>query len=245
MPPPLIGLTSTRVTNRVGFLSSEVKDAYTQAVALAGGMPVILPLGLPEASLRESLTRLDGLLLTGGGDIAPERYDSRPHPLVAEVDPGRDQEEILLFQDALQAGLPILGICRGLQVINVAMGGTLYEDILDQRPDSIKHQYSLEKPRTYLAHAVQLDGNGRLASILGGPEVQVNSLHHQGIRRLAPGLQASACAPDGLIEAIEVPGNRFALAVQWHPEWMQDDAGMRKLFGEFVTAASEHVKHEA
>jgi putative glutamine amidotransferase len=245
MAPPLIGLTSTRVTNRFGFLSSEVKEAYTQAVARAGGMPVIIPLGLPEAGLRESLTRLDGLLLTGGGDIAPERYDSRPHPLVAEVDRGRDQEEIQLFHDAMQMELPILGICRGLQVINVASGGTLYEDILDQRPDSFKHQYSIEKPRTYLAHTVQLDGSGRLPSILGGPEIQVNSLHHQGIRRLAPGLEATACAPDGLIEAIEVPDHRFALAVQWHPEWMQDDAGMRRLFEEFVRAASEHAKHEA
>jgi putative glutamine amidotransferase len=243
--PPLIGLTATRATNRYGFLSSEVKEAYTQAITSAGGMPVILPLGLPASILKEALSRLDGVLLTGGGDIAPERYGNRPHPLVAEVDEGRDQEEIQVFQNAGQAGLPVLAICRGLQVVNVAMGGTLYEDILDQYPGAIKHQYSLEKPRTYLAHTVHLNGSSRLTSILGSPEVQVNSLHHQGIRRLAQGLQASACAPDGLVEAVELPGSRFVLAVQWHPEWMQDDPGMRRLFAEFVAASGEHIRRAA
>jgi putative glutamine amidotransferase len=244
VPRPLIGLTATRVNNRYGFLSSEVKEAYTQAVINAGGIPVIVPLGLPASTLKDTLGRLDGVLLTGGGDIAPERYGSHPHPLVAEVDKGRDQEEIQVFQDAVQAGLPVLGICRGLQVVNVALGGTLYEDILDQRPGAIQHEYSLKKPRTYLAHTVHLNGSGRLASILGGPEIQVNSLHHQGIRRLAQGLQASAYAPDDLVEAVELPGPGFVLAVQWHPEWMQDDPGMRRLFAEFVASASEFMRRE-
>jgi putative glutamine amidotransferase len=144
--------------------------------------------------------------------------------------------EIHLIQQALQARQPFMGICRGLQVINVALGGSLYEDILDQRSGALRHAYGDLQPRNYLAHTVQLEESSLLASYLGASELQVNSLHHQGIRRLADGLKAAAIAPDGLVEAFEMPGYPFALAVQWHPEALQEHTSMQRLFQAFVKA---------
>jgi putative glutamine amidotransferase len=214
-----------------------VPEAYVQAVLNGGGCPVIIPLGQPEAALRRLLSSLDGVLFTGGGDVAPERYGSQPHPKVDGVDLDRDRVEIQLLQDALQKELPFLGICRGLQVINVATGGSLYEDLVDQHPAHTRHQFSGEYPRDYLAHEVQVDPASRLAGILGSTILKVNSLHHQGIRSLAPRLQSSALSPDGVVEAIELPSYPFGMAVQWHPECLPDMPEMQALFRAFVFAA--------
>jgi putative glutamine amidotransferase len=224
----------------MGYPQFAVMEAYISALAQAGACPVVIPLGLDEERLDALLPRLDGMLFTGGGDVHPERYGSQMHPLVDNVDADRDRLEIHLLRGAVQAGLPFLGICRGLQVINVALGGSLYEDLLDQMPHAARHQYSPEYPRDYLAHDVQVDGNSRLASILEGKSFGVNSLHHQGIKELAPGLTATALAPDGVIEAFELPGHPFGIAVQWHPEWLQAHAPMRALFRVFVQASDEH-----
>lgn len=238
MNPPLIGLTTYSFLNKNKLTHNAVSEAYTRAVQNAGGLPVLIPLGLSETSLDGLLSRLDGLLFTGGGDVQPERYGSQPHPLVAGMDLDRDRLEIHLLQSAVAKEKPFLGICRGLQVINVALGGTLYEDILDQRPGALRHQYSPGFSRDYLAHPVEVHPDCRLARILGAAAAPVNSLHHQGINRLAPGLQPTAWSPDGLVEAFELPAHPFGLAVQWHPEELQEHAPMRALFHGFVKAAA-------
>jgi putative glutamine amidotransferase len=238
MNHPLIGLTTFRNKSAAGLSQISVTEAYVNALIGAGAAPLLIPLGLPETVLQTIFSRLDGILFTGGGDVNPGLYQGQDHPLVDEVDPDRDRIEIQLIQKASRSSLPFLGICRGLQVVNVALGGTLYEDILDQRPGSQRHQFWPEQPRNHLAHPVEIEPTSRLAAILGVDRPEVNSFHHQGIRDLAPVLAASAYAPDGLIEAVELPDHPFGLAVQWHPEWLvMDSAAMRELFKELVHAA--------
>jgi putative glutamine amidotransferase len=207
-------------------------------VARAGAIPVLIPLGLPEDDLNQLLSSLDGVLFTGGGDIDPALYGGVPHATVHEIDPDRDQMEIHLVRRAVERGGPFLGICRGLQVINVALGGSLYTHIQDQHPNALKHDFFPGHPRNFLAHPIKVDEGTTLAGILDQPVVQVNSLHHQGIHRLAPSLTPSAYAPDGLTEAIELRSHPFGLAVQWHPEWLQDQDEMRALFEAFVQASA-------
>jgi putative glutamine amidotransferase len=245
MGSPLIGLTSYRHLNVYGIPLNSITEAYGRAVSNAGAIPVMIPLTLPEDSLDELLERLDGILFTGGGDVHPERYGSQEHPLVDDVDSDRDRVEIHLLNRMLEHGLPFLGICRGLQVINVALGGTLYEDILDQRPNSLKHQYYPNWPRNYLAHNVQVRQGSQLRSLLGSPTIEVNSLHHQGIRKLATPLKATAFAPDGVIEAFELADHPFGMAVQWHPEWLQEHPPMQSIFRAFVQAADEKIPHRS
>jgi putative glutamine amidotransferase len=236
LPAPLIGVTTYSFTSNTGHPQFALNQAYIKSLHGAGACPLLIPSRLAGDVLQTFLSRLDGVLFSGGGDVRPERYGSQPHPLVTEIDEDRDELEIELVRQVAQAGLPFLGICRGLQVINVALGGSLYEDILEQRPDSLKHQNVAEHPRDYLAHSIQVQPGSRLAGILGGTDVQVNSLHHQGIRRLAPGLAATAHAPDGVIEAVELPEHPFGLAVQWHPECIQAYPPMQSLFRAFVEA---------
>ncbi len=243
MSLPMIGLTGWRTTNQQGSPSTTVSEKYTQAVAGAGAVPLIIPLGLPEDHLEALVARLDGILFTGGGDVHPARYGSEMHPRVDSIDEERDRLEIWLVRRAAQRAVPFFGICRGIQVINVALGGTLYEDILDQMPGGQRHQFTSGEPRNFLAHPVRVAEGSRLAGILGSLEVGVNSLHHQGIRRLAPLLQATAWAPDELVEAVELPGHPFGIAVQWHPEWLQEHAAMRALFRAFAEATD--VKRKA
>jgi putative glutamine amidotransferase len=243
VPYPLIGLTGWQTRNEKGHPSTSVSMKYTQAVAEAGGIPLIIPLGLLEEQLERLAARLDGILFTGGGDVHPGRYGSAMHPLVSEIDEDRDRVEICLIREAARGEKPFFGICRGVQAINVALGGTLYEDILDQMPGGQPHQFSGQAPRNTLAHPVRVREGSRLAGILGSPETGVNSLHHQGLRLLAPGLAPVAWAPDGLVEAVELTGHPFGLGVQWHPEWLQEHAPMRALFRAFVEAAK--VKRDA
>jgi putative glutamine amidotransferase len=184
------------------------------------------------------LPRLDGLLITGGGDIDPARFGGPQHPRVYDIDTRRDDFEISLVQMAVKKGIPFLGICRGTQVINVALGGTLYTDLADQYPGALKHDNYPDIPRGYLAHHVSICTESRLALILGGDNFQVNSLHHQGLNYLAPDLSAAAFAPDRLIEAVELVGHPFGIGVQWHPEWMQEHEPQRQLFQALVQVAS-------
>lgn len=245
MPSPLIGLTTYRHLNQYGLPLNSITEAYVRAVSEAGALPMLIPLGLAEKTLDALLARLDGIVFTGGGDVAPERYGSQPHTLVDDVDADRDRVEVHLLNRTLEQGLPFLGICRGLQVINVALGGTLFEDILDQRANSLKHQYYPNWPRSYLAHSVRVEEGSRLGQMLGLPTVQVNSLHHQGVRDLAAPLQATAFAPDGVIEAFELAGHPFGVAVQWHPEWLQEHPPMQSIFRTFVRAADEKTTHRS
>ncbi len=236
MVTPLIGITTFRTLSRNNFPTIGVNEAYVQAVSQAGGTPVLIPLGLPEPTLVELMPHLDGIIFTGGGDVHPARYGNQPHPLVNSVDEDRDRVEIALFRAAYDRKMPFLGICRGLQLVNVALGGSLYEDLLAQNPQSIKHDFFSDQAPDYLAHPITVEQDTRLAGILGATSLEVNSLHHQGIRRLAAGLRAIAHAPDGLIEAVQVNDYPFGLAVQWHPEWMQAQLSMRAVFSEFVRA---------
>ncbi len=238
---PLIGLTTSGTLNRKKRLRFCMDEVYTSSIVKAGACPVIIPPGLSEAALDSLTSHLDGILFTGGGDVHPKFYGNDLHPLVSEIDTERDHLEIRLASQAVQSGLPCLGICRGIQVINVALGGTLYEDLLDQRPNSIQHQFSPGHRRDFLAHPVQVQGGSRLADILTAETVQVNSFHHQGINRLAPGLQATAYAPDGLVEAFELPEHPFCLAVQWHPECLGSHPCMQALFQSFTHAAALHL----
>jgi putative glutamine amidotransferase len=236
MSIPLVGVTASRIHNSKGFPTMMVMEAYTRAVAEAGAIPLIIPLGISSESLQTIVDRLDGILFTGGGDVRPQVYGSQDHPLVSEIDDDRDRVELDLFRLLNSTGKPFLGICRGIQLINIALGGTIYEDILDQHPGALKHDCS-HYARNYLAHPVEITEDSQLRRILGTSQVEVNSLHHQGLRQLAPGAKATAWSPDGIVEAIEVPGYSFGLAVQWHPEWLQEHPSMRDLFRTFVQAA--------
>lgn len=235
MSHPLIGITARHAPTTQGLPAVQILRAYVMAIVEAGGVPVLIPPDLPEDGWRSLFDRLDGILFSGGADISLEHFNGEPHPTVIE-EPVRDAIELPLLRAAVERDMPFLGICRGFQVMNVALGGTLYTHILDQLPNALQHDWQ-DKPRTTLAHPVRVEEGTRLAEILGAPMLQVNSLHHQGIKDLAPNLKATAFAPDGLIEGIELPDHKFALAVQWHPEWMTSHVEMRKLFKEFVSAA--------
>ncbi len=236
MPAPLIGITCSRDNNSFGYPVLDIPEVYIQALLTAGANPVIIPLGLPQDRLQAVFSRLDGVLFSGGGDVDPDAYGGGDRSLATYIDPDRDRVELQLLQHTLADQKPFLGICRGLQLINVGLGGTLYEDLLAQRPDTQRHQFSGMQPRQEPAHWVEVTPGSRMAHVLGATSTGVNSFHHQGVRQLAPGLLASAFGPDGVIEAFELPGYPFGLAVQWHPEWMVGDPGMAGLFRAFVQA---------
>lgn len=240
---PLIGLTTYRNLNPIGFNQFSLAEAYSEALIKAGACPVLIPLGLPEATIKELPNHLDGFLFTGGGDIHPQAYGDQFDSQVKEVDTDRDRLELSLLQEILRQRLPFFGICRGLQLINVGFGGILYKDILDERPGALKHQCSPDWPRNHLAHPVQMEEESRLGKILGRTELMVNSLHHQGVKELSASLKLTAFAPDGIVEGFELPDYPFGLAVQWHPEWLQEHPSMQALFRSFVEAArDEHTK---
>lgn len=234
---PIIGLTTSRTSSKHGYMLHSAAEAYVKAVAGAGGCPVLVPVGLGEAAYQALLPRLDGVLFTGGGDIHPGYYGAEADPQATLVDSERDQMELGFLEYAVQNGLPFLGICRGLQLVNVGLGGNLYGDILSQRPGSQRHDFFPELPRDHLAHPVQIEPDSRLASILGRTSLKVNSLHHQAVRDPAPGVRVTARAGDGVVEGLELDGHPFGLAVQWHPEWLQHDDAMRALFQAFTGAA--------
>lgn len=237
---PIIGLTTYRkvAAQATPLPVMALMPSYVEAVAAAGGVPILIPLGLDEDSLRILISHLDGLVLTGGGDIAGEHYRSEHTEFIFDVDTDRDRVELFLAREAVAQGKPLLAICRGHQMLNVALGGTLYEDVLEWMPGAIKHDFFGVFPRNHQAHPVAIEPDSKLAKTLGIREAHVNSLHHQGIRDLAPGLMAAAHAPDGLIESVEAVGHPFALGVQWHPEnLIHDDPVMLSLFRGLVEAA--------
>lgn len=237
MALPVIGLTASRSasSSRIPIISTN--EAYIQAILLAGGLPFLIPPNLPPDRVGDFMKNLQGLLLTGGGDIAPHLYHGNHHPRVYDVDPGRDSLEIALVKQAVDANLPFLGICRGIQVINVAMGGTLYTDIGDQLPGALKHDSPAGEPRDRIAHNVEISPGSLLIRIVAETSLPVNSLHHQGIFAVAPSLVPTACAPDGLIETVEVQNHPFGLGIQWHPEWLPEDKAMQAIFRGFIQAA--------
>ncbi len=236
---PVIGVTPHRHKNEAGRLQILIAEDYLTAVTRAGGIPLMIPLGLDEEQLDGIFSLLDGLLLTGGGDMDPQSYGVQTQSQLIFVDPDRDRVELQLSRKALDTGLPFLGVCRGHQVINVALGGTLYTDISDEYPDALQHQFAGEWPRDHLAHSVRIEPKSRLAQIMGTEQVDVNSIHHQAIRKLASALIETAHAPDGIIESTILPEHPFGITVQWHPECLQAYQPMRALFRAFVDAAQK------
>lgn len=217
------------------------RQSYIEAIVSAGGIPFLIPLVTQEEVLRALYDRTDGLLLAGGGDIAPEYYGEKPHEHLGMMDPLRDQIELPLTRWAFADGKPILGICRGVQVLNVALGGTLYQDIASQLETPLAHDSSYELcDWTHLAHELRLDPDSRLARLLGTPSLLTNSLHHQSLKDIAPGLRPVGWAPDGVVEAVEGTNGQFMLGVQGHPEALLTHAEprWRAMFQAFVASSA-------
>lgn len=218
-----------------------VRRGYVDAVLAAGGLPWLLPPDLDEATLRACYQRADGILLSGGADLDPAHYNEARHPALGEVHPERDRVELPLARWAIADDVPLLAICRGIQVLNVALGGTLYQDLASQYATSIDHQAGIHQQRWDGAdHPISLDPQSRLAALLATTELAVNSLHHQALREVAPQLRVVGHAPDGVIEAVEAPRATFAIGVQCHPEqlWQTRDPRWRRVFAGLVQAAA-------
>ena len=240
---PLIGVTPLWDEERQ---SVWMLPDYLEGIQQAGGVPVVLPFGLPsaakndgslEAAIEEMVERFDGFLFTGGPDVSPGLYGQDDMGGKIKTCPRRDELEVPLLKKAVAAGKPIFGICRGLQLINAVLGGTLYRDLPSEHPSEIVHRQA--KPYGRYTHTVELRGPLQviLSDLIESNTLPVNTLHHQAVRELAPGLEAMAVTPDGLVEAFYAPGTRFLWAVQWHPEYLfRNDAASRRLFKKFVEA---------
>lgn len=233
MKKPVIGLIPLVDEGRDSFW---MLPGYMNGIARAGGIGVMLPLTDEDADIEEMLSRFDGFLFTGGHDVSPSMYGHEKTELCGDCCEGRDAMEKKLLLGALAMDKPVLGICRGLQLMNAVLGGTLYQDIPKQHPSETNHR--MAAPYGRAEHTVDIQPGTPFAQ-LGMPEtIGVNSCHHQGILELAPELKAMAIAPDDLVEAAYVPGKKYACAVQWHPEFFPvEDAISGMIFKSFVAAA--------
>jgi putative glutamine amidotransferase len=243
--PPLIGVTTSAV--RLPTDARPLPEAdppmpelalgmvYLRAVERAGGVPVaLLPLG--AAAIGPLVDSLAGVCLSGGPDLDPSAYGAEPHPQLGTVEPELDAFELAVARRADALGLPVLGICRGAQTLNVARGGTLHQHVADVTDGSVDHRRA--EPGGVATHPVRITPDSRLAQIVGGTEATVNSFHHQAVDRLGSGLRAVAWSPDGLVEAIEGPGPQLYLGVQWHAETLGASPEHARLFGALVEAAA-------
>lgn len=216
------------------FLASD----YCNAVLKAGGIPVIIPQIEEPERLLELLDRLDGVMFSGGCDVDPKCYGERVKSYCGTLIPRRDEEEALLCRAAFKKKLPVLGICRGLQIMVVGCGGSLYQDLAREN-DAAEH-FALMYPRNCVSHKINLKPDSKLREIFGADSIGVNSYHHQGVKSLPSGAKAAAESSDGVIEAVEFTGGHpFAIGVQWHPEMMFDSKEQMKLFEAFIEAAKE------
>jgi len=234
---PLIGIPCSTHSDSEGRPKGfRLNQAYVRAISQAGGTPIMIPPIGDADVLRAQFNLLDGLLLPGGSDIAPSFYGAEPHPEQDPTDVPLDEAELTLARWALSELKPVFGICRGQQVLNVAAGGTLYQDIPTQIPGALVHR---SQERSALTHEIAVDPDSRLAGLIGVTGVGVNSMHHQSIRELASGFIVSARSSDSVIEAIEVVDEHpFAIAVQFHPEELvPGHTASERLFLAFVDAA--------
>lgn len=237
----LIGLSSTSIAITDELQGVTASSHYTDGILKAGGLPVILPYGYNADQVDSLCDRLDGLVLTGGEDVNPSFYGEDPLPGIGSVNPERDDFEFRLVRGMMERKKPILGICRGIQVLNVIMGGSLYQDLSRQIRGAISHRQ--KGPRWYLSHRVAVEEGTKLHQIVGTKELWVNSFHHQSIKDLAPGFIISASTSDGMIEAIEHPKYPFLIGVQWHPEnlWQKNESAYL-LFEAFVKSIVPDVR---
>lgn len=236
MTKPLIGITTRNGKDSDGHPFTALQHSYVNAIIQAGGLPVLIPSNLFVEDFLDLYSRVSGILFSGGGDISLNYFHGSDHPRIGEVDDNRDFTEISLMRVAVNEGKPVLGICRGAQVMNVALGGTLYTHIYDQLQGALDHAYPGDLRRT-LVHPVNVEETSLSAEIFGETLLNVNSLHHQGLKDIAPGLRVAGHAPDGLVEVVEIPDHPYAVAVQWHPEWLTDQPAMQRLFKSFVDAS--------
>lgn len=228
---PFIGITCDQEEDRLS-----ITDYYGKAIGAVGGIPILLPVTGEERLLTAYEEFLDGLLLTGGADLDPQLFGEEPLKGLGTINPKRDFFELELCKRFLVNQKPILGICRGLQVLNVAAGGTLFQDIFSQIPKSIQHQQ--KAPKNYPSHSIVIQGSSLLQGLLKASSLRVNSFHHQAVKTVAEGFQGVAWASDGVIEAIEKEIG-FAVGVQWHPERLwQEEETQKRLFGTFIKATS-------
>lgn len=240
---PLIGITTSTQNNEFGWRYHAGYANNAAAVMKAGGLPVFIPNGLPSDTRHDLYNRLDGVLIAGGHDIDPERYGDERHPLSQESDPERDDLEIAIAGWAVNDDKPLLGICRGHQVLNVALGGKLVQDVTTLTDTNMTHDHPFTRARSEISHHVYIEADSLLANIVRKTEIAVNSLHHQAV--IVPGIntRVTARAADGTIEAVEIPDRLFVLSVQWHPE---DLVGKSEeadhLFAAFVTAAHTRLQ---
>lgn len=209
---PIIGITTSLEGNDKHML----KNGYIDAVIRAGGVPVLFPIGI-ECDGKQLAETFDGLLLTGGGDPDPTLFGEEPYLDLGEVEPARDATELHLFKEFLTLNKPILGICRGLQLINIACGGNMYQDIYGQKT-GVLLQHKQKSAPSHASHFVEVKKGSLLESIVKAPKVKVNSFHHQAVKDVLKPLQVSGIASDGVIEAIESTTHTFVLGLQWHPE---------------------------
>ena len=239
---PLIGMT-TRAGTRSAHNQERPIDysnsSYIHAVEDAGGVPILIPILQDISGLQTLLPRLDGLLLPGGLDIDPRYYHQQPHQLLGSTNPALDTLELALAHWALEEKIPTLGICRGMQLLNVALGGDLYQDLGEQYPDSLAHA-SWDLPRNQFAHTVQIEAGSKMEKILGQQTATANSLHHQGNRKPGNGIIISGRSEDGVPELMEVADHPFMLATQCHPEELyQLEPVWAKLFKAFMAACAQ------
>lgn len=219
--------------------------SYVHAVESAGGVPVLIPMLNDLSALDTLLPRLDGLLLPGGVDVQSDRYGEEPHPLADEFDLQLDEFEMTLANWVLQEDIPTLGICRGMQVLNIARGGNLYQDIAEQYAGAMQH-CRRELPRTELTHSVTIEAGSHMEKIMGTRKIAVNSLHHQALKTPGKGVRISGRAEDGIAELIEIEGYHFMMAAQCHPEEIYaKEPAFARLFGAFMRACSRLPEDES
>ena len=235
MEKPIIGVTPLWDEEKNSYW---MLPGYLEGVKEAGAIPVILPLTADGTDIAQLMVLCDGFLFTGGQDVDPRLYGEAMKPFCGELCPARDAMEQELLRRALEQDKPVLGICRGLQFLNAALGGTLYQDLPTEHPSEIRH--SMKPPYDRTAHTVHIWPLTPLAALLEKTELGVNSCHHQAIKSLAPGLVEMARSEDDLIEAVYIPGKTFVWAVQWHPEMsLYTDEDSREIFEVFVRATNQ------
>jgi putative glutamine amidotransferase len=234
---PIIGITGAYVKRNEHMEGVYVHHDYHKTVVANGGIPIVLPFITPDITL-ETLPLCDGIILSGGEDVDPQFYGQDPHPQLGQTLPNRDLVEFTVVDYAIKHNIPILAICRGAQLLNVALGGTLIQDIPNQVKEPIQHSQTVERSRD--THWVTVSEDSQLFQILGSDQIRVNSLHHQAIGTVAKDLRVVASSSDGIIEAVEYMGsNTFIIGVQWHPESMAStNSRMNKLFLQFIQSCS-------
>lgn len=241
---PLIGITTGEMVNRIepwAPYSYGQTHYYSDAVIAAGGVPILIPF-MPDEALRQVYERLDGVLFAGGNDIDPRLYGEEPRPYTVDVSEGRDRQEATLLDWVIADNKPLLAICRGMQLLNVHLGGALYQDLTHEMPGADNHVLSTHRQDgTFIAHHLRVAPDSKMAQIISADRIDANSHHHQGIKTLAHGLRAVAWSEDGLIEAIEHSNLGFGVGVQCHPESLSvTDEKWAAAFRAFVIAAAQH-----